>query len=101
MTTHLELNSPLAPPLPLHRFSVEEYHQLGELGVLSPDDRVELLEGWIVEKLNQRPIHGFIVRFLSEWFQSRLPSGYIAQCQLPISTQRSEPEPDVAIVAGI
>ena len=51
--------------------------------------------------MNQRPIHGFTVRFLSEWFQSRLPSGYIVQCQLPITTQRSEPEPDVSIVTGV
>lgn len=101
MTTQLEFSSPLAPPLPLRRFSVAQYHQLGELGVLTPEDRVELLEGWIVEKMNQRPIHGFIIRFLSEWLQSRLPAGFILQCQLPITTQRSEPEPDVAIVTGV
>jgi Uma2 family endonuclease len=101
MTTQIELSSPLAPPLPLRRFSVEQYHQLAELGVLTPEDKVELLEGWIVEKMNQRPIHGFIVGLLSEWFQSRLPSGYVVRCQLPITTQLSEPEPDIAIVAGI
>lgn len=101
MTTQLEFSSPLAPPLPLRRFSVAQYHQLGELGVLTPEDKVELLEGWIVEKMNQRPIHGYVVRFLLEWFQARLPAGFIAQCQLPITTQRSEPEPDLAIVAGV
>jgi Uma2 family endonuclease len=101
MTMQLEFNSPLAPPLPLRRFSVEQYHQLGALGVLTSEDRVELLEGWIVEKMNQRPIHGYIVRLLSEWFQGRLPSGFIMQCQLPITTQRSEPEPDIAIVKGV
>ncbi|MEZ6133567.1 MAG: hypothetical protein R3C53_01525 [Pirellulaceae bacterium] len=62
MSTELQLNTPLAPPLPLRRFSVEQYHQLGELGVLTEEDNVELLEGWIVEKMNQRPIHGYIVR---------------------------------------
>jgi len=101
MTPQLEYNSPLAPPLPLRRLSVAQYHQLGELGVLTPDDKVELLEGWIVEKMNQRPIHGYLVRLLSEWFQSRLPAGYIVRCQLPITTQQSEPEPDVAIVVGV
>ncbi len=100
MTTQLEFSSPIAPPLPIHRFSVEEYHQLGKIGVLSPEDKVELLEGWIVEKMNQRPIHGFIVRFLAEWFQERLPAGLLLQCQLPIATERSEPEPDIAIVLG-
>lgn len=100
MTAELEFSSPLAPRLPLRRFTVAQYHQLGEVGVLSPDDRVELLEGWIVEKMNQRPVHGYLVGLLSEWFQSQLPAGYIVRCQLPITTQRSEPEPDVAIVVG-
>lgn len=61
MTTQLELNSSLAPPLPLRRFSVAQYRQLGELGVLTPEDHVELLEGWIVEKMNQRPRRGYVV----------------------------------------
>ncbi len=100
MTAQLEFGSPLAPPLPIHRFSVEQYHLLGELGVLTPEDKVELLEGWIVEKMNHRPIHGCIVGFLSEWFRRQLPSGFLLQCQLPITTPRSEPEPDIAIVTG-
>ena len=100
MNVEIEYASPLAPPLPLRRFTVEQYHQLGELGVLTPEDNVELLEGWIVEKMNQRPIHGYLVGWLSEWFHQYLPAGYIVRCQLPISTQRSEPEPDLAIVAG-
>jgi len=100
MATELHLNTPLAPPLPLRRFSVEEYHQLGELGVLTSEDKVELLEGWIVEKMNQRPIHGFIVGVLTEFFQKVLPSEFSIRCQLPITAERSEPEPDIAITRG-
>ncbi len=100
MASQLQFNSSVAPPLPLRRFSVEQYHQLGELGVLTPDDRVELLEGWIVEKMNQRPIHGFIVGLLAEFFQAQLPLGMSLRCRLPITAERSEPEPDIAIVCG-
>ena len=100
METPITLDKMTAPPLPLHRFSVEEYRRLGELGVLTSEDRVELLEGWIVEKMNQRPIHGFIVRLLNETFQRELPDGWLCQCQLPIATARSEPEPDIAILRG-
>lgn len=100
MSPPLSFTSPLAPPLPIRRFSVEQYHRLGELGVLTPEDKVELLEGWIVEKMNQRPIHGYIVRLLTELFQRELPSGWVCQCQLPVTTERSEPEPDVAILKG-
>ena len=74
---------------------------MGELGVLSPDDRVELLNGWIVNKTNHRPAHGFAVRLLSEWLQLSLPAGWISQCQLPITTEQSEPEPDLAVVHGV
>ncbi len=100
MTIKFHLNTTLAPPLPLRKFSVEEYHQLGELGVLTSEDGVELLEGWIVKKMNKRPIHGYLVRLLSEHFMRQLPPGWLCQCQLPISTQRSEPEPDIAIICG-
>lgn len=88
------------PPLPIHRFSVEEYRRLGEIGVLTPDDHVELLEGWIVEKMNQRPAHGFVVGLLTQWLLSGLSAGLIGRCQLPITTDRSEPEPDLAVVRG-
>ena len=100
MTTQLILTTPIAPPLPLHRFTVEQYHQLGEIGVLTPEDKVELLEGWIVEKMNQRPIHGFIVAILTELLQDKLPNNFKLRCQLPITTRRSEPEPDIAIIHG-
>lgn len=88
------------PPLPVRRFTVEEYHRLGEIGVLTPDDRVELLEGWIVEKMNRRPGHGFVVGALNQWQQQSLPEGFVGRCQLPITTERSEPEPDLAVVTG-
>ena len=73
---------------------------MGDLGLLTPEDRVELLEGWIVRKMNQRPVHGFIIRLLNEFFMRELPDGWICQCQLPITTDRSEPEPDLAILKG-
>ncbi len=100
MNTALELFSSLPPQMPLHRFSVEQYHRMGELGVLTADEKVELLEGWIVEKMNQRPIHGYTVRRLCEILQHDLPAGFLIQCRLPITTERSEPEPDIAIIRG-
>jgi hypothetical protein len=42
-----------APTLPLYRFSVEQYLTMIENGVLSSDDRVELIDGWIGSKKDQ------------------------------------------------
>ncbi len=100
MASAISLGDPLAPPLPIHQFTVEQYHRLGELGLLTPEDRVELLEGWIVGKMNHRPVHGFIIRLLNEFFLDGLPNGWLCQCQLPSTTERSEPEPDLAILKG-
>jgi Uma2 family endonuclease len=87
-------------PIPLRRFTVEEYHRLGQSGVLGPEDRVELLEGWIVEKMNHRPAHGFAVTVLNEWFVKRISYDLFCRCQLPVTLAKSEPEPDLAIVSG-
>ena len=98
-TTTFSFDS-INPALPVRRFTVEEYHRLGESGVLKPDDRVELLEGWIIEKMNHRPAHGYAVGTLNQWLVTRLPDGWIGRCQLPITLSKSEPEPDIAIVKG-
>lgn len=31
-----------------HRFTVEEYHKMGEVGIFHEDDRVELMDGWVM-----------------------------------------------------
>jgi Uma2 family endonuclease len=99
-TTEFTFQSDVAPPVPIHRFTVEQYHALGEQGLLGPEDRVELLEGLIVQKMNQLPPHGFAVRYLDHWLQSIVADGWLIQCQLPITLSTSEPEPDLAVLRG-
>jgi hypothetical protein len=48
-------SAPLA--WPLHRLSVALYHRLTETGVLTEDDNIELLEGWIIERNSKNPPH--------------------------------------------
>lgn len=90
-----------APPWPVRKFTVDEYHRLGELGVLGPEESVELLDGWIVENRNHRPAHGYVVGLLTQSLFAGLPVGWIGRCQLPLTTPTSEPEPDLAFVRGI
>lgn len=100
MSSAISFDAAETPPFPVHRFTVKQYQRLGELGVLTPEDHVELIEGWIVEKTNHRPAHGYVVRLLNDWLRSQLSAGWLVQSQLPITTLRSEPEPDLAILRG-
>ena len=54
------------PPasFPLRQWTVEQYHELIDKGILTPDDKVELLDGWIVEKMPQEPPHASSIRKL-------------------------------------
>ena len=50
-------NVSIAPPIPMKKWTVEEYHQLIERGAFANDNRFELLEGWIVPKMSRNPPH--------------------------------------------
>lgn len=73
---------------------------MGEAGVLTEDDRVELLEGRIVTKMNHNPQHDGTVQLVDEAISDRLPRGYKVRIQSSVTTSDSEPEPDVAVVRG-
>jgi hypothetical protein len=84
----------------IHRFSVEQYHQLIAIGILTKDDRVELLEGWIVKKMSQNPPHRASVERVMRRLARVLPDDWNLSCQGPITLSDSEPEPDLAIARG-
>ena len=39
--------------MPIYRLSVAQYHAMLRHGILTEDDRVELLNGWLVPKRGQ------------------------------------------------
>lgn len=86
------------PPVAVRQFSVSEYHRMAESGLLSEDDRVELLEGWITRKMIHNPAHALAIENGQAALQPLLPAGWRLRVQLPITTGDSEPEPDLAIV---
>ena len=83
-----------------YRFSVDQYHRLSEAGILKTSDRVELLEGLLVNKMTIHPPHATAVGLLQAELSTRLPQGWILRTQSPITTTDSEPEPDVVVVPG-
>lgn len=82
----------------MHRLSVEQYHRLVASGILREDERVELLDGWLVEKMPQNPPHSGTVHEIAHRFQKLLGDAYVIREQSPITTANSEPEPDIAVV---
>jgi Uma2 family endonuclease len=93
-------NGDSIPTFPVRKFTVEEYRRLGNLGILSVDDQVELLNGWVVPKMNHNPPHDLALMLLEEQLRRNLDSNQILRIQMPITTTDSEPEPDLAVVAG-
>lgn len=100
LATALPLLPAILPPVPVRRFTVDEYHQMIQAGILGEDDAVELLEGWIVPKMPRNPRHDAVISFIADVLPPRLPKGLFCRGQSAITTTTSEPEPDTAVIRG-
>lgn len=88
--------------LSTYRFTVEEYHRLGEAGILDEDDRVELLNGDLIVREPVGGDHRTLVDSLTILFAGRIGQArYRIGIQNPISLDpHSEPQPDVVVYAA-
>ena len=79
-------------------FTVDEFHRMGEIGILSESDRVELVDG---EVRTMTPIgtkHAACVRRLTMAL-SRLPGSSLVSVQNPVRLDvHSELQPDIALL---
>jgi Uma2 family endonuclease len=96
-------NAVESPPVPLSGaplwpLSVAGYRALGELGLIPKN--TELLYGFVYTKMSKSPFHSFLVQFLFEALTRVLPAGRLLRVEQPIVCGDSEPEPDLAVVAG-
>ena len=82
-----------------HRFTVDEFHKMGEAGILTEGHRVELVSGEIVEMAPIGIAHAACVRELDEWLQAVLRGEAIVSAQQPLRVEYDgEPLPDIAIL---
>jgi Uma2 family endonuclease len=80
------------------RFSIEEYHRLGELGFFAPDERVELIRGEIIKMAAKGRFHSVCNSLVFGELYLLVGKRAIARGQEPIIlSPDSEPEPDVVI----
>jgi len=81
------------------KFTVGQYHQMIESGILSDRDRVELIQGEIIEMSPVGRRHAACVDRLAELMILRLASKVIVRTQNPIRlSDDSEPQPDLALL---
>ena len=97
------INAVESPPVPLRGapiwpLSVAAYRVLGEAGLIPKN--TELVHGLVYTKMSKSPLHSFLLQFLQEALAGVLPARRLLRTEQPITCGDSEPEPDLAVVAG-
>jgi Uma2 family endonuclease len=89
----------MAVEITRRRFTVDEYHRMACAGILTEDDRVELLDGEIVQMPPIGPGHSGSTIFLTRLFMRLFGDDAEVSVQNPVHlAERSEPKPDVALL---
>jgi Uma2 family endonuclease len=88
------------PPEPVLPFTVAQYHAMIRMAVLESGAPIELLEGWLVRKALKSPPHSVFMSETSHALAALVPGSWTVDSQQPITTDDSEPEPDVTVVRG-
>lgn len=79
--------------------SVEMYHVMAEHGAFAPDERVELIDGEIIEISPIGSRHARCVNFLTNFLNRMFAEQYIISVQNPIvATDNTEPQPDISVL---
>ena len=82
------------------RLSLEQYHKMIRAGILTENDPVEFLEGWLIHKMPKNSPHSVSTKLTRQLLERILPAGWYVETQEPITLQDSEPEPDVVVIRG-
>ena len=91
----------MAEAVTRRRFTIDEYHRMGEAGILGDDERLELIAGHIVVREPIGSRHAGTVDRLNRLWTSRLGERAIVRVQNPVvlSEEASEVQPDVMLLA--
>jgi Uma2 family endonuclease len=89
----------MSPGLVRHRFTVADYERMIEAGILTEDDRVELIAGEIVEMAAMGARHVECVGRTNGLHHRLAGDGVIVHSRSAIRLSNDgEPEPDIAVV---
>lgn len=88
----------VAHPVP-HLLSVRDFYKMGEVGILGPDDRVELIEGALIDMAPIGSPHAGMVTRLTNLFAQLLAGRAVLSPQNPVRLgEHSEPQPDLTVL---
>ena len=89
---------PLTSKPHAYRWSVREFHLLAEKGIFTEDDRIELIEGTLIDMAPIGSGHAGHVKQLNHLFSARLDDVIIAVQDPVVLSDDSEPQPDIALL---
>jgi Uma2 family endonuclease len=91
--------SSLAAP-EVYRLTVDQYERLADSDILD-NDRVELIDGYLVRKMTQQPPHAWVVETARDRLNENSPPGLFIREEKPVRIPRfDEPEPDLCVIRG-
>jgi Uma2 family endonuclease len=86
--------APAAKPI-----TIDLYQQMGEKGLLTPEDRVQLIEGEILEMPPIGTRHGSVAGRLNKWLSRAVGDEAIVRLDNPLSLgKHSQPQPDLMLL---
>lgn len=102
MSTAIEMENDVedgveAEPL-RRRFTVDEFQRMGEAGIFAPDERVELIDGEVIQMTPVGPRHIWSVIYLNRYFTQLLGAQFFVSPQSPVQVGTTQPNPDFAII---
>jgi Uma2 family endonuclease len=100
MAMPVSLQPPTQPDDPNYRLTVEQYHEMLRNGTIRPGSAVELLEGVLFRILGRNPPHRASTYRTTKALERVVPPGWHVDRQEPMTTDDSEPEPDVYVARG-
>lgn len=90
-----------AIPAPIHRWTRQQYEDMALHDIFQPGERVELIDGVIVDMSPQKSFHATTVCLVEEALRSLIGRDFTLRVQMPLALDdTSEPEPDVTVVPG-
>ncbi len=82
-----------------HKLDVDAYHRMAEAGVFGPEERVELIEGDLIDMAPIGQGHAGIVTALTYILSTACAGRALVSPQNPVRLDRlSEPQPDFAVL---